>query len=481
MTRVSQCLGMLGVVCALSATCLAQTVLLPQGSEFNPVGKMIGDQVHPSLALSSVGGYLVWEDNTGSDGKLVVKGVPLSVTSLALGSTSTISEGVGGDNQNARVAYLANGGKVVVWQGGELGFQKIYARFLSVNNDFLDGAIQVNTYTNSEQINPTVSVLKDGNVLVAWTSYGQDGDKGGVFARRLSPAGQFLGNEFQINQATDYNQRDASIAVLPNGNVIIAWISEQQNGPRTVDVYGRYYLPSGLPINSEFRINGNTNVCANPKVAPLDNGGFVTVWSQKDLNEQANSWDIQMRVFNPYGAPQAASSRVNTYTYGDQFGPQLAISGSNQIVIWTSLKQDGDWEGIFGAILDANGNLCGEEFRVNARTINRQIHPAVAANQDGQAVAVWSGFATGETAYDLYAQIYGQVATVVPRLNLQTGTDNWGLQWTTQMGASYQVQVSSDLSFWSNVGDARTASGETDSITLTALNGAAYYRVLLLK
>ena len=54
------------------------------------------------------------------------------------------------------------------------------------------------------------------------------------------------------------------------------------------------------------------------------------------------------------------------------------------------------------------------------------------------------------------------------------------LSWNTQAGASYQVQATTDLLTWTNVGSARFAAGTVDSINVGgSYNG--YYRVLLLR
>jgi hypothetical protein len=487
MMRVSQCFGLLGLAWTLSIAALAQTGLPSQGTEINPIGKIIGDQVHPQLALSSSGGYLVWEDNTASDGATVVRGVPISGLGYGAGTIRLISEGINGDNQNAQVAILGNGGRAVVWQGGTLGFQKIYARIINADNTFATSSFRVNTYTNNEQIDPVISVLPDGNLIVVWTSVGQDGDLAGVFGRRISSAGEFLGEEFQINQFYQNNQRTASIAVLKNGNVIIAWVSEQQgslSNERCVDLYGRYFKPTGVPINSEFMLNeaSNTNtVCANPQLSPLPNGGFTIVWSQKTLSDTTNSWDIYTRPFNKYGAPAGTGICVNSYTYGDQFGPKIAVSGTNQVVVWTSLLQDGDWEGVYGRILDSDGKIVSDEFRVNTGTVSRQLHPAVGADGTDKVLVLWSGYGVGETSFDVFAKAYGNVAAVLPRLTVTVKDQITSLQWNTQSGLKYQVQISTDLDLWVDAGVARTAISDTDTMELPIMDSAAYYRVLVLQ
>jgi hypothetical protein len=54
------------------------------------------------------------------------------------------------------------------------------------------------------------------------------------------------------------------------------------------------------------------------------------------------------------------------------------------------------------------------------------------------------------------------------------------LSWNTQPGMTYQVQTSTNLTTWSNLGAARFAAGSSDSI-FTGGSTADYYRVVLLR
>src|SRR5207253_9399678 len=135
-----------------------------------------------------------------------------------------------GDQENVRLALLKDGGAVFVWQGGASGFQHIYARFLKGEGTFGTLDRLVNTYTNNHQIDPAVAVLADGNVVVTWSSYGQDGSMYGVYGQLFSPAGDQIGSEFQVSQTTLLSQRSSSVAGLADGGCVVAWRSERSLG-----------------------------------------------------------------------------------------------------------------------------------------------------------------------------------------------------------------------------------------------------------
>src|SRR6187401_1077363 len=67
---------------------------------------------------------------------------------------------------------------------------------------------QVNTHTTDPQNNQSVAAGANGDFVVVWQSDGQDGSSDGVFARRFSSTGAPLGGEFQVNTHTDDYQGD---------------------------------------------------------------------------------------------------------------------------------------------------------------------------------------------------------------------------------------------------------------------------------
>ena len=70
----------------------------------------------------------------------------------------------------------------------------------------------------------------DGDFVVAWQSFGQDGSIYGIFARRFSSAGAALASEFQVNTYTTDIQSCPSVAVDADGDFVVAWASSSQDG-----------------------------------------------------------------------------------------------------------------------------------------------------------------------------------------------------------------------------------------------------------
>ena len=254
--------------CASPAVAFAEGPFSPQGGEYPLVGQFRGDQVLPSVSLGGSGGYVVWQDNV-TDGD----GLGISARRLGgnfLGSLSAFRVNVEGaaDQQNPRVQLLKNGDAAFVWQSGPPGAQDIFARFIGASGTFVTGDILVNTFTPGQQADPAISVLSNGNVAVVWSSVGQDGSMQGVFGQVLSPTGEKVGPEFQINQFSRSNQRTPAVTSLNGGDYIVAWVSEQQRFENSVDIYARRFNTAQGALGGEFLVNTTTSLCANPALSP---------------------------------------------------------------------------------------------------------------------------------------------------------------------------------------------------------------------
>ena len=426
--RVCKSLGMLGLAVAAPALVSGQsTNYVIQGGEFAPAGSLPGDQVQACLSLNTNGGYLVWQDNITDGSGPGISAIQLNSSFSHPYGTFRVNQQGTNNQENPRVTLLLKGGAAFVWQGGAQSFQHIYARFLSSSNTFITGDVQVNTATNHYQANPAIATLTNGNLIVAWGSFGQDNADGlqGVYAQILSPTGTKVNSEFLVNQFTAHNQRTPAVAAFPNGNFIVAWVSEQERSSQTVsstgtagtgynsvDIYARLYNSSGSALGNEFLVNTGTNICANPAVATASDGTFIITWGQKDTAIANNSWDIFARKFTSAGVGGTVQL-VNTQQYGDQIAPKISSVGTEYLVVWTSLGQDGSREGVFGQFIKGDGSHDGGEFRVNTTVLNAQKFQTVASDGNGRFLVAWSSYVGGINSMDLYAQAYVK-ATLQP-------------------------------------------------------------------
>jgi hypothetical protein len=445
----------------------AQFGPVAQNGEYPISGPMNGDQTSSRVAIGASGGFVVGQDN-GIDGNgFGIFGRRLGADLSPVGVPFRVNEVTAGDQEKPSIALLNNGGAIVAWQGGRQGFQNISARFLNADGSFATGDVVVNgvARTTTQRITTNwmvfrnnrvkyrtqrikqiitekrertggaaVASLSDGTVVVAYASArrahekiqtmvnrvrfihnrfitnsvlqfveSDSGDMQDVYFQLLSQTGAKIGGEVRANQFTPFNQNQPAIAALADGTFVLTWNSDQQTAADTIDVVARRFDGRGNPLSDELVVNGVSRPCGPPAVAGHTEGGFTIVWAQK-TEVRTNSLDIFARTYDTTANPQAAAFVVNTHTYGDQYSPRIAATPGSQVVVWTSLGQDGSREGVFGQAL-SNGAISGGEFPVNTTTYLRQFQPDVAADNGGRFLAVWSSYQT-TAGFDVFGQRY---------------------------------------------------------------------------
>lgn len=493
--------GNLATVFTASAFCLMQFSASAQtnyysanGTEYAIVGPLAGDQVTPAAAISTNGGYLVWSDNATDGDSWGVSARKLDSTlSGTLGTFRVNTNGVGAQ-ENPRVALLQGGGAVFVWQGGKQGFQHIYARFLNSGGTFTGGNdILMSATTNNFQINPAVTVLNNGNVVVVWQSYNQVGVNSmqDVYGRIFNSAGSPVTGEFLVNQFSAFNQRSPTVAAQPSGGFLVGWVSEQQRAASgtnsvsvsyssfptpSVDIYARSFNSAGTALANEFLVNTDNKPCSNPALAVATDGSYAFTWTARDLTTAANSLDVFARTYNSSGTGGAVIY-ANSRTYGDEYFSKISAIGLDFLITWTSLGQDGSREGVYGRFIHNNGTYNSGEFRVNTTTVSQQMDPCVASDGNSQFIIVWRSFVGATYGSDLYAQRYLNMQVGLPAMSQpyvwapfvvsnNVYQPQLVVSWAPLVGISvsnYEVYVNGLLT--------PTASVTTNQWTMTAANG----------
>ena len=421
---------------AIPAAVFGQTnYYAAEGTQYPIVGSLPGDQVYPDVALNANGGYIVWQDNITDPVGEGISAMRLNSTLSGSGDIFQVNSPTTNNQQNAHVAISQKNVTAFVWEGGPTVHQRIFGRVLNSSGVWFNTTnFLVSSYTNTFQSDPAIAALTNGNFIVVWSSYNQAGSNTmlDVYGQMLSTNGAKIGTNFLVNQFTTYNQRNPAVAVLNNGQIVVAWVSEQQrtvastnsadSSPSslalpTVDIYERIFVVSGtsvIPVTGEILVNQDNNPCARPAIAAASDSSYMVTWCAEDMANSSNGWDIYERSFVfTNGSPV---NLVNSYTYGDQYAPRISAIGGDYLIIWTSLAQDGSREGVYGQYVHEGGSLVGGEFLVNTTTLGQQMQQAVASDGKQQFLTVWTSFTFGPNGFDLYAQRYANTASMLEPL-----------------------------------------------------------------
>lgn len=310
-------------------------------------------------------------------------------------NTNTYASFISNTEKATSAISLSNGNIVSIWQSnGQAGSNYgVYGQIFDTSGNKSGTEFQINTYTTDSQFDPSVSGLSNGNFIVVWTSNGQDGDAGSIHGQIFNSGGSKHGTEFQANTYTVLNQRKPSVSALNNGGFVVTWESDSQDGSG-YGVYGQVFNSGGSMVGSEFQVNSYTSSTQGiPSVIGLNNGGFVIVW--QSVTQDGSNYGIFSQIFDLVGTKVGLEVQVNTNTSGRQSSPSVSVlSNGNFVVVWES----GSFSAGFGQIFGENGGKVGTEFKIISNSVGGL---SVSALSNANFVVVWT-----ESLSIVYGQVF---------------------------------------------------------------------------
>jgi hypothetical protein len=293
-----------------------------------------GNQQFPAVDAINNSFVVTWQGPDGDGNGVFAR--RFSSAGVAIGGEIAVPDAVAQEQRRPDVAMEADGDFVICWEDQPVTFDILCRRF-NGGGGAVAGEQIVHTVTNDNQNLPVVEVADNGEWTVAWQSNSQDGNGVGVFTRRFTAAGAAIGaSETQVNQFTNLNQQGPAIGMNASGEYVVTWSSDNQDGSST-GVYARRYSPAGAALGNEFLVNITTaGAQNNPVVALNADGDFVVAWQTADDGVLTG---VFARRYDQDGNPYGTEFIVNPTTFGLQEEPDVAIRGTDQIIgVWS----DGD-------------------------------------------------------------------------------------------------------------------------------------------
>jgi len=292
--------------------------------------------------------------------------------------------------QNRPVAAMNDQGLfVIAWEsplqdGDGTG---IFAQRYDASGNPLGAEFRVNTYTTGAQNRPALAMDSNGNFMIAWESQDQDGDSWGIYAQRYDAAGSSLGAEFPVNTYTIGQQSAPALAMNADGNAVIAWIGEGSGG---LGLYAQRYNQVGQALNTEFQVN-NYQHLVPPAVAMAETGDFVIV-------SAANIFDgmIHAQLYDSQGETLGAAFQVDTginnhlvpYSYRRI---DVAMNKTGDFLVAWDINPNSESSVVYLRHYTATGQAKGEAFQLSESNNNTYalLSPAVALADHGRFAVSW--------------------------------------------------------------------------------------------
>lgn len=380
----------------------------PSRGEFQVNSGSAGDQGYPAVCVDAQGGaVLAWESRGGdADGNAVLTR-RFDRGDAARGDEARVNQTTAGDQQAPALACAADGGYLVVWEsrgqdGDDFG---IAAQPFDADGNARGGEQQVNLHTAGRQRAAATCADAAGGFVVAWHSDSADGDGYGVVAQRLDRDGARRGDAITVNHTSGESQEHPAVACAPGGDFLVVWQSRLQDGD-SGGIYARRFAADGSPAGDETRINQTTaGNQQHPAAAPLAGGGFIVAWESLD-GQDGDGAGVFARRLAADGAPLGDEIGLASVTAFDQEQPVLAATPGGFLAAWSSYS-DGDDVGVFARRFDRAGRPRGAEFAVNTATagiqgaLSDEPHPlAAAAGANGDVLLAWHSTRLRGTAPD---------------------------------------------------------------------------------
>jgi hypothetical protein len=231
-----------------------------------------------------------------------------------------------------------------------------------INNTTTGGSeILVNQTTAGVRKWSSVAMDAEGDFVVTWTSYGQDGDGNGpgagangqnaVYARTFNSAGTPQSNEFLVNTYTGGPAEWSRVAMDAAGDYTITWQSYEdlplppyvnpvtgqpippgvpdswgifaQNYDRTSEIDTPYVGPDGQ-VGTQYEVNATTAGNQQfPSIAMDNNGDAAVVWS--GYGDQPSQDDTQGIFMQRYNQATVTAGPIVTHLLDTTDGTTLPI------------------------------------------------------------------------------------------------------------------------------------------------------------
>ncbi|MFG6179176.1 Ig-like domain-containing protein [Halomonas sp. THAF12] len=281
---------------------------------------------------------------------------------------------------------------------------------------------------------PILSLTDDGNVFAV---YAKDINSNGatIYGRVFDQSGNALGDEFQIGQqgmdrgTGGGHSRNLHVDQLENGDFVVGIAQEFWQGGHqpifsVVDVTDPAN-PLTVASDVEVRSQENDSYESAPLIHALEDGGFVTLWSDRVGTDNSSTRNLFGRLWNADGTPRGDQWEFDTTIDGySGFNVPIVdvttLDNGTLAVGWARNTSDPDADPADRpvlAIIDPTQNPGDAGFYVlNDTPISASTEtglgavegpPVLETLDSGNLVAVWhKGFNSNDAA--IYYRIYDQ-------------------------------------------------------------------------
>lgn len=372
------------------------------------------DQGHARVAGAGPRGVIAWQDGRDGGERLFARlfGIPGALTSPEI-EVPALVEGGPAPVQAYRVlpevAMRGNGDFVVVWKQLSDAGPTLQAQAFDVAGRPIAAALAVDEGQKCSGDPPAAAAAlpAERGYLLVWTRAGA-----GVWARRLDPSGALASVPRRVDPEAKDDCDNPSVAVLDDARLIVAWNVRPQPGGQW-RLRARFLELDGAPRGDELSFEPSRfGHDWDPSVAPAAHNGFVMAWCAGTPSDPGR--DVVARVYDARAKPEGPILTIS-YMSNEQDFPSVArLSDKSYVVAW-----EDDISGLDHTYLRRilpNARDMGPRVRLNelgTRAVEDRVLPTLCALGDGLAGS-W-GDRRRSLGWDVFLRILGPRFDEVPK------------------------------------------------------------------
>ncbi len=302
--------------------------------------------------------------------------------------------------------------------------------------------LRINSTGDVKQRTPAGAFAADGGFLVAWVN-----ERDGLVARSFDANSQPRGLDRIVAQNVNLPavpgegevraQREPAVALLSNGQFLVAWSEETAYlqsdifyEKRTVldrEIFAQRFDSAGNPLGAKFKVNqAAADLQERPKIIAFGRQAAI-VWSTNDGKAEVKANEgIFLRRFNLAGNALGAEERVGAAgTFG--YNPAVAVDAAGGFAVaWDG--PDADGRGTFARFYNESGAPRGAAVQLNTTTFGSQARASLAQLADGTFLALWQGQFETVRKSRVYSQVVARTGSKVgTERQVSEGTLPWHL------------------------------------------------------
>lgn len=230
---------------------------------------------------------------------------------------------------------------------------------------------------------PSVAIAPDGNIIVAWESLEASDSDDQIHYAVLDSSGAVVRGNTALTSNTDGNY-EVCVAVTPDGKVFVVW---ERNVEGDDPISYAILDTTGNILSTQTSITGSEDMddpTVGTSTKDATNNNVVIAWEEDNGSGYNEVW---FTILNSTGDTMVAKTQVTTNGVDSDDVNVAVLPGGNFAIVWE--EDDGSDEQVWFTIYGSNGSIVKENTKLTTSEANSD-DPGVAATPGGNIVIVWS-------------------------------------------------------------------------------------------